>query len=181
MEPFLGEIKLLSFNFAPKGWAMCNGAFLAINQNQALFALLGTMYGGNGQVTFGLPDLRGRSPVGIGQGPGLSTSITQGELAGVESVTLTSSQMPMHTHVLQAAGTATGAVTTPSATNNVLGASPPAGPPSASIWSTALTTPVPLNVQQCGTTGGSQPLGLRNPYLGVNFVVALEGIFPSRP
>ena len=179
-EPFLGEIRMVGFNFAPMGWAFCQGQLMALAQNQALFALLDTTYGGNGQTNFGLPDLRGRSPVGFGQGAGLSTPITQGELAGNESVTLSSLQMPMHTHVLQAAGAATSPVTTPTATNNVLGASAPAGPPSAGIWSTALTTPVALNAQQCGTAGSSQPVNLRNPYLGVNFVIALEGIFPSR-
>src|SRR5690606_5156315 len=96
-EPFLGEIRMVGFNFAPRGWAFCQGQLLSIAQNSALFSLLGTMYGGNGTTTFALPDLRGRSPVGMGNGPGL-TPITQGELAGTENVTLLSTQMPMHTH-----------------------------------------------------------------------------------
>ena len=96
-EPFLGEIRMVGFNFAPQGWAFCQGQIMSIAQNTALFSLLGTMYGGNGQTTFGLPDLQGRSPVGIGQGPGLSP-IVQGEMAGTENVTLLASNMPMHTH-----------------------------------------------------------------------------------
>jgi len=97
-DPFLGEIRMVGFNFAPRGWAMCQGQLLSIAQNNALFALLGTLYGGDGQTTFGLPDYRGRSPVGMGQGPGLS-AVVQGEMAGTENVTLTLNQMPMHNHV----------------------------------------------------------------------------------
>src|SRR5689334_22190047 len=98
-EPFLSELRLFSFVFAPKGWALCNGQFLPINQNQALFSLLGTTYGGNGQTTFALPDLRGRAPVSSGQGPGLS-SYNLGEVTGTENVNVTVNQMPMHTHVV---------------------------------------------------------------------------------
>src|SRR3954469_3880608 len=100
-EPFLSEIKIASFNFPPKGWALCNGQFLPINQNQALFSLLGTTYGGNGQTTFALPDLRGRVPLSQGQGPGLS-SYSLGEQGGVENVTLISQQMPQHNHLVNA-------------------------------------------------------------------------------
>lgn len=180
-DPFLGEIKMVGFNFAPVGWAFCQGALLPISQNTALFSLLGTMYGGNGQTTFGLPDLRGRSPVGIGQGPGL-TLIDQGETSGVENVTLTTLNMPMHTHptVVQVAGVATSPATTPSNSNSVLGASPANGPGSASVWSTEMSAPVQLSGVQAGVAGGSQPCGIRNPYIGINFVVALSGIFPSR-
>src|SRR6187399_3074015 len=101
-EPFLGEIRLMSFGFAPKGWAFCNGQFLPINQNQALFSLLGTTYGGNGQTNFALPDLRGRIPVHSGQGPGLSNS-SLGETGGTEAVTLTVAQLPRHSHAAQGA------------------------------------------------------------------------------
>src|SRR6266576_782954 len=105
-EPFLGEVKIISWNFPPKGWTFCNGQLLPINQNTALFSILGTTYGGDGRVTFGLPDLRGRAPIGAGQGPGL-TNITLGETAGTENVTLQSSQMPAHTHLVAASQNAT--------------------------------------------------------------------------
>jgi microcystin-dependent protein len=179
-EPFLGEIRMVGFNFAPSGWALCQGQLMPITQNTALFSLLGTMYGGNGQTTFGLPDLRSRSPVGMGQGAGLS-SITQGESSGTESVTLTTANMPMHTHPtsVQVAGVATSPVTAPTGTNSVLGASG-TGPGSASIWSSEMAAPVQLSGVQSGVAGGSQPVGTRNPYLGVNFVIALQGIFPTR-
>src|SRR5436309_9371210 len=104
-EPFLGEIKIISWNFPPKGWTFCNGQLLAINQNQALFSILGTTYGGNGQTTFALPDLRGRTPLHFGQSPGLS-SYTEGQVGGTEAVTLTQNQMPAHTHAVKAAATA---------------------------------------------------------------------------
>jgi microcystin-dependent protein len=179
-EPFLGEIRMVGFNFAPRGWAFCQGQLLPIAQNSALFSLLGTMYGGNGTTTFALPDLRGRSPVGMGNGPGL-TPITQGELSGTENVSILSTQMPAHTHAvaLQVAGTASNPVNTPSTTNNVLGASG-GGPGNATIWSDALTDPVPMLASQSEIAGGSQPVAIRNPFLGTNFIIALEGIFPSR-
>ncbi|HVY22296.1 MAG TPA: tail fiber protein [Steroidobacteraceae bacterium] len=177
-DQFLGEIRMVGFNFAPTGWALCNGQLLSISQYTALFSLLGTTFGGNGTTNFGLPDLRSRSPVGMGTGLGLST-IEQGEMAGVESTTILQTQMPMHTHMMNVAGTATQPTATPSSTNNVLGASG-GGPGSASIWSTALTNPVGLIPTQIGNAGGSQPLAIRNPYIGTNFIIALTGIFPSR-
>lgn len=180
-DPFLGEIKMVGFNFAPVGWAFCQGQVLSISQNTALFSLLGTVYGGNGQTTFGLPDLRSRSPVGMGQGQGL-TNITQGEMSGTESVSLTINNMPAHNHptTVQVAGTATSPANAPTAGNNVLGASSANGPGSASIWSTELATPIQLAGVQSGAAGGSLPVATRNPYLGINFVIALQGIFPSR-
>lgn len=177
-DPFLGEIRMVGFNFNPVGWALCNGQLLPIAQNSALFALLGTTFGGNGTTTFGLPDLRGRAPVGMGNGPGL-TPIVQGEQAGVEQVTLLQTQMPTHTHQVAVAGTSTEPASTPSNANNVLGASG-GGQGNATIWSTALNQPVPLNPNQVGIAGGSQPFAVRNPYLGTNFIIALQGIFPSR-
>lgn len=179
-DPFLGEIRMVGFNFAPRGWAQCQGQLLPIAQNSALFSLLGTMYGGNGQTTFGLPDLRSRSPVGVGQGPGLST-IDQGEMAGAESVTLMVTNMPAHVHptTVQVAGTASSPVNTPSASNAVLGASG-TGQGQAAIWSNELTAPVQMAGVQAGVAGGSQPFQTRNPYLGINFVIAMQGLFPSR-
>ncbi len=188
-DPFLGEIRMVGFNFNPQGWALCNGQLMSISQNSALFALLGTTFGGDGVTTFSLPDYRGRGPVGMGNGPSL-TPIVQGEVSGTESVTILSAQMPAHTHVATGtgtfgvAGTASNPLTVPSVTNSVLAASG-GGPGSASIWSDTLTTPVTLTNPQTVTVtvepaGGSQPLPIRNPYLGTNFIIALNGIFPSR-
>jgi microcystin-dependent protein len=163
-EPFLSEIKLVSFNFAPKGWALCNGQMLPINQNQALFALLGTTYGGNGQTTFALPNLRGRVPIHMGNGH------TLGEAAGSTSVTINIQQLPTHTHALMGSGS-TG--DTPVPTNTVLAETP------ANIYGdpAALTTLNPINVSN---VGGSQPHNNMMPYLVLNFIIALQGIFPSR-
>ena len=200
-DPFVGEIRMVGFSYAPRGWAPCDGRLLPIQQNSALFALLGVTYGGDGVTTFALPDYRGRGPVGLGNGPGL-TPIVQGEKSGTESVTLSSLQMPIHTHVATTTATATSTGTfqvagassnpsaTPSTTNNVLSASG-GGPGSATVWSDQLTSPVTLsNPETIDTTlnvnvtlqsaGGSQPVGLRNPFLGTNFIIATDGIFPSR-
>lgn len=190
-EPFLGEIRMVGFNFAPRGWAFCQGQLLSIATNSALFSLLGTVYGGNGTTTFALPDLRGRSPVGTGSGQGLS-SVVQGEMSGLENVTILTSQMPMHVHTASQlhASVAVPAVT---ASNNV-GAAPSnasvLGPISAggrpgTLYSTddSDVTLKPFNSQVIGqsdVSGGSQPLSIRNPYLGINFVIALQGVFPSR-
>jgi microcystin-dependent protein len=182
---------MVGFNYAPSGWALCQGQLLPIAQNNALFSLLGTMYGGDGTTTFGLPDLRGRCPVGMGAGPGL-TPITQGQMAGSENAVILPVQMPVHTHAATAtatfavAGTPSNASATPSSTNNVLGASQSGGPPSAAIWSDELNSPVTLgNTETVNVTvqpaGGSQPVPIRNPFLGANFIIALEGIWPSRP
>src|SRR3569833_1354169 len=115
-DQFIGEIRMVGFNFAPAGWALCDGSLLPIAQYQALFALLGSMFGGNGTTTFGLPDLRGRAPVGMGNGPNL-TPVSQGQLAGSESATLSPGQMPMHTHIINVAGVTTENANTPSNTN----------------------------------------------------------------
>lgn len=198
-DPFMGEIRMVGFNFAPRGWATCQGQIMAIAQNSALFALLGTIYGGNGQTTFGLPNFSGRSPVGQGTGPGL-TPITIGEVAGTENITMNINQMPMHTHVATASSsTGTAQIAVPAATTGTTQATPSTGtvlgPIAAAgragtLYCTgaADTTLAPFNsnvtVQAptitVGTAGSSQPLPLRNPYLGTNFIIALEGIFPSR-
>lgn len=201
MEPFIGEIKMFGGNFAPRGYAFCQGQIMAIAQNTALFSLLGTTYGGNGQNTFALPDLRGRAPVGQGQGPGLSP-ITLGEVAGVENTTLTINQMPQHTHTVTFSSplTATGQAAIPAAsastsTQAAPGATTVLGPIAASgrpgtLYSTSAadTTLQPFTITCSGSVpngtitpaGGSQPFSLRTPYLGVNFIIALEGVFPSR-
>jgi microcystin-dependent protein len=163
-EPFLGEIKIVSFNFPPKGWALCNGQQLPINQNQALFALLGTSYGGNGQTTFALPNLQGRTPIHK------SDDHTQGQAAGSTSVTITQQTMATHMHVLQASGN-TG--NTQDAAGNLLGVVP------GRIYTdpNSLTTLTPSTVS---SVGGSQPHNNMMPYLVLNFIIALQGIFPSQ-
>lgn len=167
---FLGAIMPVAFNFAPRGWALCNGQFLAINQNAALFSLLGTTYGGNGVQTFALPDLRGRTPVGYGPQP-------QGALYGTESHTLTISETPSHNHLVNVrqAVAASGRARLPPAGNML--ASP--NPPAATMYGNP-TNPVVLSSVNTGTAGGSQPHSNLQPYLVVNFIIALQGIFPSR-
>jgi len=156
-------------NFAPRGWAFCSGQLMSIAQDTALFALLGTTYGGDGQVTFALPDLRGRFPLGQGTGPGL-TPRTVGEAAGSENVTLTQSQIPSHTHAPSASSAA---ATQTSPQNQVWAVGSPApyssGTPAATMHAAAI-----------GSTGGSQPHENMVPFLGVNFIIAVAGIFPSR-
>ena len=164
-EPFISEIRIVAFNFPPKGWAFCNGQILSIAQNTALFSLLGTTYGGNGQTTFALPDLRGRAPLSPGQGPGLA-SYSLGEVGGVESVTLLSTQMPAHTHAQPAAN---GQQTT----NRPNGAVPARGGVYADSGDGAALDPT-------SSAGGSQPHENRSPYLALNYIIALEGIYPSR-
>lgn len=161
-EPFLSEIRIMSFVFAPKGWALCNGQLLPINQNQALFSLLGTTFGGDGRVNFALPDLRGRTPIHVGSGH------TLGERGGEQAHTLSISELPTHTHVANATS-ATGNTNIP--TNNVLGAANNlyTGP-------TNLTSLLPSTVTN---TGGSQAHLNMQPFLTLSFCIALQGIFPS--
>lgn len=175
-EPFLGEIKMFAGNYAPRGYAFCNGQVLPINQNQALFSLLGTTYGGNGQTTFALPDLRGRMPMHAGTGPGLTNRVL-GAGIGTVTETLSAGHLPAHTHTLNAANNAAGTTGSPgptvglatTATAKIYGATTYNG------VSTLTTMAQPL-----GGTGGSQPHMNQQPYLGINFIIALQGIFPSR-
>ena len=162
-EPFLGEVKIISWSFPPKGWAFCNGVLLPINQNQALFSILGTTYGGDGRVTFGLPNLQGRTPVHVGNG------IALGELGGELTHILNISQIPAHTHV-PAGSSAIG--TLPSAAGNLWGVS------NANPYSPTSTTD--MNPACVLPTGGNQPHENMSPYLVVNFIIALQGIFPSQ-
>ena len=163
-EPFLSEIRIMSFNFAPKGWAMCNGQLLPINQNQALFSLLGTTYGGNGQTTFALPNLKGRVPIHTGN------AHTLGETAGSEAVTVNIQQLTTHSHFLQATNQDANRTSAP--TNAVLG-------PANNLYGPAsnLTTLLPQSVT---SIGGSQAHNNLMPYLVLNFCIALQGIFPSQ-
>lgn len=201
-EPFIGEIRMVGFNFAPRGWAFCQGQIMSIAQNSALFSLLGTMYGGNGQTTFGLPDMRSRSPVGMGQGPGLS-NIVQGEMSGTENVTLLTSNMPAHNHLVPPSTVpvaVSGQVAMPASTDAAGVASPANAVPAAgssggrpfSLYNSAQSgsaTLAPFDVAlngsanvpttETGVAGSNMPVSLRNPFIGINFVIALEGIFPS--
>jgi len=164
--PFLSEIKIVSFNYAPKGWALCNGQLLPINQNQALFSLLGTTYGGNGQTTFALPNLQGQVPIHMGNGH------TLGEQGGSTSVTLNQSQMPQHIHVLQATNQDIPANRTTDPANNFLG-------PANNLYGQPLNLTA-LDPSAVSNVGGSQPHNNMMPYLALNFIIALQGIFPSR-
>jgi microcystin-dependent protein len=163
-EPFLGEIKIISWNFPPKGWAFCNGQLLPINQNQALFSILGTAYGGDGRVNFGLPNLQGRMPVHVAEG------ITLGQRGGESAHTLTISETPAHTHI--PVGSSTNPPTQPGASGN--------------LWSANNAKPfaasgnVAMNPAGVLPAGGSQPHENMAPYLVLNFIIALQGIFPSQ-
>jgi microcystin-dependent protein len=162
-EPFLSEIRIMSFQFAPKGWALCNGQLLPINQNQPLFALLGTTFGGDGRVNFALPDLRSRAPIHVGSGH------TLGEAAGSDAVTLNLQQMPQHTHFVAASSAAQGGNNVP--TGRFLGGSADVYAPPSNL--TALRPGTITNA------GGSQPHTNDQPYLVLSFCIALQGIFPS--
>jgi microcystin-dependent protein len=178
--PYLSEIKIITWNFPPKGWAFCNGQFLPINQNQALFSLLGTMYGGNGQTTFALPDLRARAAMHVGD-----AHSTQGEAGGSTSVTLNISQLPAHNHFVNANNTngiAGVAGITPSATKvtaQALVSIQGGGTQEAQIYGTGAASGS-MHPSTIGNTGGSQPHENRQPYLALNFCIALVGVFPSR-
>ncbi len=190
-DPFLGQIQQFGFNFPPQGWAQCGGQLLSIAQNTALFALVGTQYGGNGQTTFGLPDLRGRSAINQGQGPSLSNYVI-GQTGGTENVTLSTAQLPSHTHPVTnnpagmnassskatAQSPTTGAIFGRSVDNT--------GTLLPLIYLPAGTTPnvaLGLNIAgsiQVGNTGSGTPVSVLSPFLVVNFSIALQGIFPSR-
>ncbi|CDF84450.1 hypothetical protein PKB_3103 [Pseudomonas knackmussii B13] len=181
MEVFIGTIIPFGFNFAPRGWATCSGQLLPISQYSAVFALLGTMYGGNGQTNFGLPDLRGRTPLSYGQGLGLS-NYELGQVGGTESVTLLSSNLPPHSLNVnvQLATTASSPASVPSSANSYLGASG-GGQGTATIYSDAQgANPVTLKGASATFTGGGVPVSIQSPFLALNFCICLEGIFPSR-
>ena len=167
MEPLIGMIVLFAGNFAPRGWAFCDGSLLSISQYQALFSILGTTYGGNGQTTFALPDLRGRVPLSAGQGPGLTVR-PLGAHGGAEQTVLTSAQLPSHSHPLNAKQ---GAADDDLPTGNLL-----AG---AEVFGAGSPDSV-MNAEAIGSTGGSTPVGNMQPFLALNYIIALEGIYPSR-
>lgn len=207
MDFYMAMINLFAGNFAPRNFSYCNGQIISIAQNTALFSLLGTTYGGDGQTTFALPDLRGRTPIGPEQGPGLS-NYALGQVGGTETITLTIQQMPQHTHALQATSNSTqagsaiatnGDATTPE--NNYLALSPKigSGPNATQLKTYATTPPAPvppatpispvklaggaITTSTSGNTtiaGGSQPFSIKNPYLAIYYVICIAGIFPSR-
>ncbi len=167
MEPFIGTVLMFAGNFAPRGWALCNGQLLAISSHSALFSILGTTYGGDGVSTFGLPELRGRAAIHEGTGPGL-TPRTLGQRSGAETVTLTTNQIPSHTHSLSASNTN---ADTRDPTDHSL----------AQALTYANSRPNdPLNASSIGNTGGGQGHDNMQPYLALNFIIALEGLYPSR-
>jgi microcystin-dependent protein len=182
MEGYIAEIRLFAGNFAPRGWAFCNGQILSIAQNTALFSLLGTTFGGNGQTTFALPDLRGRVAVGPGQGPGLP-SVNLGQMAGAPTHTLIITEMPAHNHVAQVAVRSF---------DNSLGGTGDTDTTAGHFWASSVgvgelystTTNATMNSTAVQTTigvaGGSQPHNNMQPYLGVNYIICMEGIYPSR-
>jgi microcystin-dependent protein len=166
-DPFIGEIQIYGFNFAPRGWSFCSGQILSIAQNSALFSLLGTTYGGNGIQTFGLPNMTGRTPLHTGQGSGLSNR-TLGELAGSEGVTLLTTQIPSHTHTFSANS---------SDANTVLPTGNSLAKSSSNLYAAQNNGAI---MQPLGITGGNQPHNNMQPYAVLNFCIALQGIYPSR-
>jgi len=183
-DQFVAEIRIFPFNFPPTGWAFCNGQLMPITQNTALFSLLGTTYGGDGKSTFALPDMQDCAPMQPGQGQGLSQRFL-GEMSGAESITLLQSEIPIHTHTFQASNNDA----------NPDDASPIGQMPAKGIWDTgsdagviayyAGNNPVPplanMAIQELSVTGGGLPHNNMQPYLTLNFCIALQGIFPARP
>lgn len=176
MDPLIGEIRMFCGNFAPKGWAFCDGQLLSIAQNTALFSILGTTFGGNGQSTFGLPDLRGRVPMHPGQGPGLTPRVL-GEVGGTENVTLLANQMPAHTHALNASNTQAGS---DSPANGLLAQSYDQNANNSVSTYAGGAPNATLNAASIAPAGGSLPHDNMQPYQCVSFIIALEGVFPSR-
>jgi microcystin-dependent protein len=170
-QSYVGEIRMFGGSFAPAGWEFCDGRLLPISENETLFNLIGTTYGGDGQSTFGLPDLQGRVPVHPGQGPGITQTYTQGEKSGVETVTLTTQQIPVHNHAFLASQDG---ASSPNPEGNVIGS-----PPTLTMF--IVDTPVTaLNGQAITPIGGSQPHENRIPTLTVTFIISLFGVFPSQ-
>jgi len=177
MEGTIAEIRLFAGNFAPRNWAFCAGQILAISQNTALFSLLGTTYGGNGQTTFALPDLRGRVAVGTGQGPGLP-NISLGQVAGEVNHTLIATEMPQHNHLINASE-GNGSAQNPGNGFLAAGVVPTQSNAAVSNYRNSSDGTVLANTA-VSLTGGNQPHNNMQPYLGMNYIICLEGIFPSR-
>lgn len=188
MEPYIGQVQIFGFSFPPRGWAACNGSLVAISQNSALFSLLGTVYGGNGQSTFGLPNLCSRVPVGVGSNTQGLQQTALGQVGGTQTHTLISTEMPIHTHSV-------GVTVNVNASTNTDGTTIPAtgsyfaslsGVSKGGLYSSSAGTTVQLGsnaataTATCGAAGGSQAFDILNPYLGMNYCIALQGVFPSR-
>jgi microcystin-dependent protein len=178
MDPFLAQIILFAGNFAPRGWAFCEGQLLPIAQNQALFSILGTTYGGDGRTTFGLPDLRGRAPIHPGTGPGLSNH-TLGQKSGQETVTLTTNQLPSHSHTAHMMASS-GQGTTNTADGNALNHIPKGGTPPYFYNSDNPTIAMNANSVVVDNAGGGQAVNNMQPVLALNYIIAVQGTFPSR-
>lgn len=176
--PFIGEIVGFGGNFAPRNWALCQGQLLSIAQNTALFSILGTTYGGNGQTTFALPDLRGRAPIGQGQGPGLQNYVL-GQAAGTENATLLTSNLPAHVHT-QTGSTTKASLQTPAAGAFLGKTQDSAGTAIPQIYVPAGSEGTTVPMAATGITGQGIPFSIRNPYLTINWLIATQGIFPSR-
>jgi len=176
MEGTIGEIRMFAGNFAPKYWAFCFGQILGIAQNTALFSILGTTYGGNGQTTFALPDLRGRVPVNTGQGPGLP-QVSLGEVGGNPTNALLVSNLPAHTHAMTAS--ADGPTLNTASGNSLASQSRANGGTMPNVYAAGATSPVAM-ASQTSASGGNQPFNIMQPYLGINYIICLSGIFPSR-
>ena len=174
-NPFVAEIRIFGCNFAPKGWAQCNGQLLALSQNTALFSLVGTFYGGDGRSTFGLPNLQGNAALGMGNGAGLTSRVI-GETEGEASVTLLATQLPSHTHTANA--NIPGNSADPG--NTTVWGNSGSQRPAPNIYATTAGTPVGMNGAALGLSGGSLPHNNMMPYLVLNFCIALTGVFPSR-
>ena len=170
-DPFIGEVVLFAGSFAPEGWALCDGQLLSIPSHTALFSILGTTFGGDGESTFALPDLRGRTPVHPGTGPGLSP-VSLGERGGAENVLLTNSELPSHTHSATIRAASNGPTTNEPADGYV--ATPP-----DNRFSTSGDIDMASDSVSVGSTGGGSQFSIRNPYLGLNYIIALVGTFPS--
>lgn len=181
VEPYLANVTIFAGNFAPRGWAFCAGQLLAISANDALFALIGTTYGGDGVTTFALPDLRGRVAIGSGQGPGLNSYVI-GEIAGTESTTVITPQLPAHNHTLVSVTGNPGANNSNGTVANPNGGVP-AIIPGVSAYATAgggITLGESICITSTVPTGGSQPISIMQPFLAMNYIICTEGIFPSR-
>ena len=172
-EPYLASVNIFAGNFAPRMWAFCNGQLLPISQYDALFSLIGTTFGGDGQTTFGLPDLRGRTPVGVGDGPGIS-SIVWGQKSGSYTVTLTTINLPPHNHTINVNDTG-GRSSEVSPENNFI-----APNASSTLGNFSATANAQMNVQSIGLAGSSNSVNIMKPYLCMYFIISLYGIYPSR-